>query len=360
MRKAYFVYLTILSIFGNGLFAQTTNDSLPLAPLRVGFILEPPFVMQDGNHYKGVSIDLAEDIGIELERDIEYKRYEHVEHLISGIESYEYDICINPSSPNLDLMDKVDFTHPFMVSNLAIGIRAKEQSVLMKLIHNVFSWSFLTGLSFVVCVILIFGGLTWFFERKRNTNHFPNNRKGVWEAFWWSAVTMTTVGYGDKAPRTTGGRITAMVWMFTAVIIISSYTASVASLLTVNELTLDINSLDDLRKSKIAVLRNNTGEQFLRLSRIPYVTVDDISEGLDFVLDGKADALLHDETSMEHLIEEKDIEDMILIAPAKYSNKFYGFAMPRNHPLFDNVNESIIKVTNSIEWKLERGSRRMK
>ena len=39
-------------------------------------------------------------------------------------------------------------------------------------------------------------------------------------AFWWAAVTMTTVGYGDKTPVTTGGRIVGLVWMFTSVIVI--------------------------------------------------------------------------------------------------------------------------------------------
>jgi voltage-gated potassium channel len=37
------------------------------------------------------------------------------------------------------------------------------------------------------------------------------------DAVWWSATTITTVGYGDKYPITTEGRIIAMVLMFSGV-----------------------------------------------------------------------------------------------------------------------------------------------
>ncbi|MGO2102628.1 MAG: ion channel [Psychroflexus halocasei] len=44
---------------------------------------------------------------------------------------------------------------------------------------------------------------------------------------------MTTVGYGDKSPLSLGGRIVGLIWMFMAVIILSSLTAGIASALTV-------------------------------------------------------------------------------------------------------------------------------
>jgi voltage-gated potassium channel len=55
--------------------------------------------------------------------------------------------------------------------------------------------------------------------------------KTGWEAFWYSAVTITTVGYGDYYPVTTGGRITGMLIMVTGVGIISALASLMASLL---------------------------------------------------------------------------------------------------------------------------------
>ena len=50
------------------------------------------------------------------------------------------------------------------------------------------------------------------------------------DALWWAFVTITTVGYGDKFPVTTEGRIIAMFLMTTGVGLFGIFTAYVASL----------------------------------------------------------------------------------------------------------------------------------
>jgi voltage-gated potassium channel len=52
-----------------------------------------------------------------------------------------------------------------------------------------------------------------------------------WDAFWYSIVTITTVGYGDFYPVTLWGRITAMFIMFAGVGIIGALASILASLL---------------------------------------------------------------------------------------------------------------------------------
>lgn len=51
------------------------------------------------------------------------------------------------------------------------------------------------------------------------------------DALWYSIVTLTTVGYGDYYPVTTGGRITAMFIMLAGVGIIGALASILASLL---------------------------------------------------------------------------------------------------------------------------------
>ncbi len=52
-----------------------------------------------------------------------------------------------------------------------------------------------------------------------------------WDAFWYSIVTITTVGYGDYYPVTVGGRITGIFIMITGVGIIGALASLMASLL---------------------------------------------------------------------------------------------------------------------------------
>jgi voltage-gated potassium channel len=57
------------------------------------------------------------------------------------------------------------------------------------------------------------------------------NIKTGWDAFWYSVVTITTVGYGDRYPVTTAGRITAMFIMFMGVGIIGALASILSSVL---------------------------------------------------------------------------------------------------------------------------------
>lgn len=51
------------------------------------------------------------------------------------------------------------------------------------------------------------------------------------DAFWWSVVTITTVGYGDRYPTTLVGRVAAILVMIMGVGIIGSLASIMASLL---------------------------------------------------------------------------------------------------------------------------------
>jgi voltage-gated potassium channel len=58
----------------------------------------------------------------------------------------------------------------------------------------------------------------------------PNgNIKTAEDALWWAYVTITTVGYGDKFPVTSEGRIIAAVLMTVGVGLFGTFTAYVAS-----------------------------------------------------------------------------------------------------------------------------------
>jgi voltage-gated potassium channel len=50
-----------------------------------------------------------------------------------------------------------------------------------------------------------------------------------WVGIWWAVTTVTTVGYGDYAPETVGGRVIASGLMITGIGFLSLLTAAIAS-----------------------------------------------------------------------------------------------------------------------------------
>jgi voltage-gated potassium channel Kch len=57
----------------------------------------------------------------------------------------------------------------------------------------------------------------------------PNSFETLGDAAWWAATTVTTIGYGDVVPGTSGGRVIAVFVMFASVATVSFTTAVVTA-----------------------------------------------------------------------------------------------------------------------------------
>jgi voltage-gated potassium channel len=82
-----------------------------------------------------------------------------------------------------------------------------------------------TSISVIAILLVIFSAIGIL-----QVENDPNsNIKTAEDAIWWAYVTITTVGYGDKYPVTTEGRIIAAFLMTAGVGLFGTFTAFIAS-----------------------------------------------------------------------------------------------------------------------------------
>jgi len=82
-----------------------------------------------------------------------------------------------------------------------------------------------TSVTILAILLIIFSSIA-ILQVEKDPN---SNIKSAEDAIWWAYVTITTVGYGDKFPVTTEGRIIAAILMTAGVGLFGTFTAYVSS-----------------------------------------------------------------------------------------------------------------------------------
>ena len=199
--------------------------------------------------------------------------------------------------------------------------------------------------------LLAVGAAIWLFERKANAEEFGGSpAQGMSSGFWWAAVTMTTVGYGDKAPRTLGGRLVGLVWMFAAVIIISSFTAAIATSLTVGSLSSGIKGVQDLRNAKVVTVGGSAAADSLRERGIAFVTRAELEDGLQDLADERVDAVVYDAPLLRYRVMNNH-PGALQVLPAVFDRQDYAFALPQGSELREPINRAILEYLATDEWR---------
>ena len=197
------------------------------------------------------------------------------------------------------------------------------------------------------------GTIIWLVERPGLTGK-PAREDSVAtlrDGLYWAVVTTTTVGYGDKTPKTHLGRFVAVVWMLGSVVLVSIFSASMISRLTAEHLeTGGIRADSDLRGKKLAAVAQSSGAEYLDRLHLKYEKFDNLVEALASLADGRSNAVVNSEGTLRYLVSTRFRENIrvprILLAPA-----YMAIALPENSPLKRPIDRALIKITASPEWK---------
>jgi|TARA_B110000240_G_scaffold14776_1_gene15193 ABC-type amino acid transport substrate-binding protein len=336
------VYLALLLLFWSVL--------APAETLRVGIKAVPPFAMPDGQDgWTGISVELWQRIAVDLGWQTEWVVMDSSRAQIKALETGSIDVALGALSMTREREAVMDFSAPFYATHLAIATPA-QYSNWRGVLKELLSPAFLRTVAVLLLLLVAVGGLLWLVERKRNPQEFGGSvMQGIGSGFWWSLVTMTTVGYGDKAPATFIGRLLATIWMFASIIMIAGLTASIAASLTVNQLNTTVRSVQDLNQVRSVAVSGSTGEQYLRKNGIRMQLVTTAAEGLMLLREGDAEALIYDEALLRYLL--KDAAPGIEILRQSIQMEYYAFGMKSSFVHEEKLNQTLLAYTSDSQWK---------
>lgn len=322
--------------------------------LRVAIYPEEPFVMYelDSTLY-GISIELWRHIAIANDWEYDFVEYEHVLQVFSDLARRRVDICINPLVVSSTRLRQFDFTQPFFISGLGIAINEGEDSQVKSFLNNIFSMEFLALILFVIMIVFVLGTIIWFVEKQNKNRDFGRGFEGILDGIWWSTVTITTVGYGDKIPKTKLGRIISMFWMFASLTLISSFTATVTSNLTIKRLDLGINSIKSLKEAKnIGVILHSNADDYLQKAQIdPSRTFENAQAALEALEKKQIKYFFHNKNLMNYLIKHDERFENLKVLPFTLNKQYFSFVLPRRSPLLRRINPHLVDRINQQQWR---------
>ena len=320
-------------------------------PLVIGAMVSPPVYMKTAdNQWVGFGAELWQAVAQRMDVTFEFQEFNSIESLLDALQKKEIDAI--PAMVVQDRLESIaDFSQSYLKSGLSIAVPAEGVDYRwFRVIESIFSPNVLKAIGLLFLMSLIFGVIVWLFERQRNSEMFGDGYvKGIGHGIWWAMVTMTTVGYGDKAPKTMGGRIFALIWMIFSVVFIASFTASITTQLTINELRGKVRGFNDLYHARVGSVAGSVALNFLIKKGVAVIPFKSTQEGLQAVADHQVDAFVQDEKILGFNIK-REFPGRLQVVGGTFDEYFVSIALQQGSPLRKPINKVLLKLMRTESW----------
>ncbi|KAM5553985.1 hypothetical protein ABKV19_025959 [Rosa sericea] len=204
-------------------------------------------------------------------------------------------------------------------------------------------WIFLKplslGLWLTTGVAFIFTGFViWLLEHRENTEFRGPPQQQLGMIFWFSFSTLV-FAHREKVVNN-WSRFVLIIWVFVVLILTQSYTARLASMLTVQKLQPAFTDIKEIQRNgyKVGYQNNSFIKGFLmehfnfdETQLVPLVTIQDYHNALSRGNKNRVAAIL-DEVPYLKLLLKKNCSKYTMVGPT-YKTDGFGFAFPSGSSL---------------------------
>ncbi|CAI9300858.1 unnamed protein product [Lactuca saligna] len=261
-----------------------------------------------------------------------YKDGRSYNDLIDKISFKEYDAVIGDITITANRSVYVDFTLPF--TDLGIGTIAHNPKKSI--------WIFLDPLSADLwitsaCFFLFLGFVIWFIEHRTNKEFQGSAKQQIGITLWFAFSTLV-YAHREKL-QSNLSRFVVTVWVFVVLVLTSSYTATLSSLLTVQQIAMKETSVGFLGLSSVGgVVFNNLNFGGTKIEKL--YTPEAYAKALT---SGSVDAIVDEILYIKTVLSMYPDSDFSLISTASTTNGF-GFAFQKGSPLVREMSTEIAKM----------------
>ncbi len=340
--------LALLLLASVAVSAQAPADDTPSGGEAAGGTLvvavhpAPPFAEAGtGGVWDGLGVALATDLGQHLGRGVRFVEVSR-DSALAAVVAGRADLALVTMTPAGEAA--ADYTAPFYSARL--GVARPTGSRLLDVAGRLLSPSFFKVALGLALLLLVVGTAVWALERHENGDEFSESaRSGIWDGFWWSGVTMTTIGYGDKSPKTVPGRSLALVWMLVSMVVTASLTASLVSATGASDG--DAQLPEDLQGKRVGVVAGSAAQAILAEARVDARAFPTVDAGLAAVEADSLDAFV-DAAPRLRAGRAAGADLRVLTTGAEFER--WAFAVAQGSPLRDAVSQAVLDRVQTADW----------
>jgi polar amino acid transport system substrate-binding protein len=354
--------MALLALLAGSFLVGLVSEAVGAEPpnqktMIVGIANDPPFTWQrpDGT-WTGISVDLWQSIAETLHFKYQY-RTTSLAGRIDGLTQHWLDAAIGPITITSQREEVCDFTHAYFIADLGVAVPGTDGSLdpVSAVLRSPLFWGIVKLVASLLVAISLVALIVWLCERKINWHQFGgrgSSLHGFGSALWWSAVTMAGVGYGDVVPKGLTGRVWAILWMLASLVLVSTFTAAMASILTTAQLanSSDIKHLDDLRRVRVGTLPGSTSADYLEVNHIKYSSYPGLQRLLEALGKGEIDAAVYDKPILVYEIQNNSTLRLKVLS-LRFGQQLYGFTLPEGSPLREPINRVLLAKIHDPSWK---------